>query len=69
MNTDQPVDAEHSRYAEYVRAYPEAVECLPRFLRALRRAVAGDGPHDRVPGALEAFDAACDVLGVPFIAP
>ncbi len=60
---------QESRYDSFVDAYPESTECLPRFLRDLRRAIAKDGPHERPPGALEAFDEACDLLGVPFIEP
>ena len=56
-------------YEETIAAYPESDEALPRFLTRLRRALAGDGPHDREPGTLEAFDAACDALGVPFLEP
>lgn len=57
------------RYDEFLRAYPEASECLPRVLRYIRRAIAKDGPHERPEGALEAFDKACEDLGVPFISP
>ena len=60
---------QNTRYKDFLRAYPEATECLPRFLRDLRRTIAKDGPHERPPGALEAFDAACETLGVPFIDP
>lgn len=60
---------EPTRYQSMVDAYPESEECLPRFLTDLRRAIAKDGPHQRPPGALEAFDEACDLLGVPFIKP
>lgn len=58
-----------TRYERAVEAHPESKDCLPRFLTALRRAIAKDGPHQRTPGALEAFDEACDLLGVPFIEP
>jgi len=58
-----------SDYQKMIDAYPEAKECLPRLLREVRRAIAKDGPHQRQPGVLEAFDAACDELGVPFISP
>ena len=58
-----------SRYQRMVDAYPESGECLPRLLTDLRRAIAKDGPHQRPPGALEAFDEACEALGVPFIEP
>lgn len=44
----------------------DAVVC---FLTELRRTIAGDGPHCRPPGALEAFDKACNALGVPFLEP
>lgn len=52
-----------------IAAYPDSARCLTRFLTNLRRAIAKDGPHERPPGALEAFDEACDRLGVPFIEP
>ena len=58
-----------TRYQSMVDAYPESKDCLTRFLTDLRRAIAKDGPHERTPGALEAFDEACDLLGVPFIEP
>jgi len=60
---------EKPRYDQFVEAYPEARECLPRFLRDLRRAIAKDGPCERAPGSLEVFDEACDALGVPFLEP
>lgn len=60
---------QQSRYESFVDAYPESARCLTRFLTDLRRAIAKDGPHERPPGALEAFDEACDRLGVLFIEP
>jgi hypothetical protein len=39
------------------------------LLRKLRRTIAKDGPHQRPAGSLEAFDEACDKLGIPFIEP
>ena len=59
----------NNRYEQFLDAYPESSECLPRFLTDLRRAIAKDGPHERPSGALEAFDEACDLLGVPFLKP
>lgn len=59
----------NNRYEQFLDAYPEAAECLPRFLTDLRRAIAKDGPHERPAGALEAFDEACNLLGVPFLEP
>lgn len=56
-------------YDSWLDAYPESKGCLPRFLTDLRRTIAKDGPHQRPPGALEAFDEACNELGVPFIEP
>lgn len=58
-----------TEYEELLKAYPETEEFIPRLLRELRRAIAKDGPAHRPAGALEAFDEACDLLGVPFIAP
>jgi hypothetical protein len=58
-----------SDYEKWLAAYPASEEFAYRFLVQLRRTIAGDGPHDRPPGALEAFDAACDKLGVPFLKP
>lgn len=58
-----------TRFDEFLDAYPKSEDCLPRFLTDLRRAIAKDGPHERTPGSLEAFDAACDALGVPFLKP
>ena len=60
---------ETGRYDSYITAYPDSEDCLYRFLVQLRRAIAKDGPHQRPPGALEAFDEACNQLGVPFIEP
>jgi hypothetical protein len=60
---------DRTRYEAFLEAYPESEDCLPRFLVALRRAIAKDGPDERPPGALEAFDAACEALGTPFIRP
>lgn len=36
-----------TRYEEYIRAYPNSNDCVERLLIDLRRAIAGDGPHDR----------------------
>lgn len=58
-----------TRYESFLAAYPKSEECVVRLLRDLRRAIAKDGPHERPPGALEAFDEACDELGIPFIDP
>jgi hypothetical protein len=58
-----------TRYEGFLKAYPESEECVPRLLRDLRRMIAKDGPHERPAGALEAFDEACELLGVPFIEP
>ena len=58
-----------NRYQQYLDAYPDSEGCLHRFLICLRREIAGDGPNDRPPGALEKFDEACDALGVPFLEP
>lgn len=58
-----------TRYEQFLEAYPESKDCLVRFLTDLRRAIAGDGPHDRPPQALEHFDKCCDDLGVPFLNP
>lgn len=63
------MSAPTTSYEKYLDAYPDSNECLERFLICLRREIAGDGPHDRTPGALEAFDKACDALGVPFLKP
>ena len=61
--------SEETRYQQFLKAYPRSEDCVERILRDLRRSIAGDGPHERSPGALEAFDAACDALGIPFICP
>lgn len=58
-----------SRYEKFIKAYPKSEDCLQRFLTDLRRAIAKDGPHERTPGALESFDEACNLLGVPFLEP
>lgn len=68
MKTEKTVE-NMTRYEEFLKAYPKSEECLPRLLRDLRRAIAKDGPHERLAGALEAFDKACNLLGVPFIPP
>lgn len=66
----KPVIAQlDTEYARLVEFYPHSYQCLPRFLRELRRTIAKDGPHQQVPGALESFDKACKLLGVPFIEP
>jgi hypothetical protein len=51
--------------------YPDEIvrRCLQGLLIDLRRGIAGDGPSDRPPGALEHFDKICDQLGVPFLKP
>lgn len=58
-----------SEYEVFIAAYPKSVDCVERFLTELRRRIAKDGPHERPPGALEAFDAACTEMGTPFIKP
>jgi hypothetical protein len=58
-----------TRYEEFLAAYPLSEDCVVRLLTDLRRAIAKDGPHQRPPGALKAFDEACDELGIPFIEP
>jgi len=57
------------RFADWVDSGRTSRKLLVGFLTELQREIAGDGPHARPPGALEAFDAACDRLGVPFLEP
>lgn len=59
-----------SRWQQHLEGHnPDTVHFALGILTELRRNIAGDGPHCRPPGALERFDEACKILGVPFIEP
>jgi hypothetical protein len=66
-----------TRFNEWMKQFQDARRYGPAGVRnttiglltELRRTIAGDGPHCRPSGALEAFDKACKDLGVPFLEP
>lgn len=59
-----------SRWQQHLEGRdPDTAHFALGILTELRRSIAGDGPHCRLPGALESFDEACKILGIPFLKP